>query len=289
MEAIRTLFIAESEPAVSLLPEELRTQFDGDLKFRAAPDERPYVIANFVSTIDGVASFNIPGQSGGGPISGSNEGDRFIMALLRASVDAVLVASGTVDAVSHDHVWIPGFIDPARTDLYRSYRTSLLKKAEHPLIVIVTGTGRVSLDRAVFHTAGVNVLIITTEQGRSKLRLAGLDALPSTQVRVQVAPQGRIDPSAILKCLKEEFSVALVLNEGGPTLFGDFLACRLVDELFLTIAPQIAGRTRQHPRPAIVENTGFTPATAPWLKLLSAKKAADHLYLRYSRNGKDTS
>jgi riboflavin biosynthesis pyrimidine reductase len=242
------------------------------------------VIANFVSTIDGVVSFNIPGQSGGGQISGANDGDRFIMALLRASVDAVLVASGTVEAVSPKHVWIPEFVYPAQRDLYRYYRTALLKKLEHPLIVIVSGTGTLSLDRAIFHTAGVSVLIMTTEQGRSKLRLAGVDALPSTKVRVQPAPQGHIAPATILKVLKEEFSVAIVLNEGGPTLFGNFLACRLVDELFLTIAPQIAGRTRQHPRPALVENTAFTLATAPWLKLLSAKKAGDHLYLRYSRN-----
>jgi riboflavin biosynthesis pyrimidine reductase len=284
MERIQTLFITDPEPVSPLLPEELRVQYDGDLRFPEAPEGRPYVIANFVSTIDGVVSFNIPGQSAGGQISGSNDGDRFIMALLRASADAVLVASGTVEAVGHEHVWTPQFVYPARRELYRYYRTALLKKTEYPLVVIVSGTGTLSLDRAIFHTAGVSVLIMTTDQGLKKLKSAGLDELPSTEARVQPDANGHISPAAILQLLKEEFGVASVLNEGGPTLLGTFLACRLIDELFLTIAPQIAGRTREHFRPALVENTAFTPAAAPWLKLLSAKKAADHLYLRYGGN-----
>ena len=67
--------------------------------FRPAPQARPYCIANFVSTLDGVVSFNLPGQSEGAQISSSNEEDRFIMGLLRASADAVLVGSGTLQAV----------------------------------------------------------------------------------------------------------------------------------------------------------------------------------------------
>ena len=49
----------------------------------------------------------------------------------------------------------------------------------------------------------------------------------------------------------------------------------------VTMAPQIAGRDPAQPRPGLVANAEFTPATAPWWKLLSAKKAADHLFLRY--------
>ena len=281
-EPIRTLFRGESESGEPLLPEGLRIQYDGDLRFPAAPSERPYLIANFVSTIDGVVSFNIPGLSGGGPISGTNDGDRLIMGLLRASADAVLIASGTVNAVSPEHLWLPEYICPAKKDSYGYYR-SLLKKTEHPLIVIVSGTGRLDLNRAVFQTPGIRVVIITTEEGLRCLDQAGANTLPSTEVRPQPGPHGRIAPEAILMFLKKEFGVGLVLMEGGPSLFGEFVACRLVDELFLTIAPQIAGRIRQNPRPALVEGAEFTPATAPWLKLVSAKKAGDHLYLRYRR------
>jgi len=96
MPPIRRLFTAEREPVSPQLPEGLRIQYGGDLRFPTVSEARPYVIANFVSTLDGVVSFNIPGQSGGAPISGSNEEDRFIMGLLRASADAVLVGEGLV-------------------------------------------------------------------------------------------------------------------------------------------------------------------------------------------------
>ena len=86
--------------------------------------------------------------------------------------------------------------------------------------------------------------------------------------------------------LKDKFGASLVLHEGGPTLFGDFVAHGLIDELFLTIAPQIAGRVAEHPRPGLVSEAEFFPATAPWLQLLSAKQAGAYLYLRYRANAK---
>ncbi|MGH7231976.1 MAG: hypothetical protein ACREJU_11555, partial [Nitrospiraceae bacterium] len=57
--------------------------YGGDLVFSGAPNGRPVIIGNFVQTLDGIISLKIPGQSGGGEISGFNEEDRFIMALLR--------------------------------------------------------------------------------------------------------------------------------------------------------------------------------------------------------------
>ncbi len=96
MDPIRTLVEQDEKLSESLLPADLRTQYGGDLRFPSAAAERLYV-ANFVSTLDGVVSYDVPGQSGGAQISGANEGDRFIMGLLRASADAVLVGGGTVE------------------------------------------------------------------------------------------------------------------------------------------------------------------------------------------------
>ena len=108
MEPIHTLFATQpDEPSQAVLPDGLRDRYDGDLCFPPAPEERPYCIANFVSTLDGVVSFNLPGQSEGAQISGSNEEDRFIMGLLRASVDAVMVGSGTLRAAGPQ-----GFLAP---------------------------------------------------------------------------------------------------------------------------------------------------------------------------------
>ena len=225
-----------------------------------------------MSTLDGVVSFNLPGQSEGAQISGSNEEDRFIMGLLRASVDAVMVGSGTLQAAGPQGSWLPEAVYPAAKDLYRKYRTEVLRKLEYPLVVIVTGTGGLDLTSAVFHTPRTRVLILTTEQGKQRLSQSGSGALASVEVKALSAAEQGISPSAILTLLRQEAGVELLLHEAGPTLFGEFLAGGFMDELFLTVAPQIAGRVAAHPRPGLVAKVEFSPATAPWWKLLSTKR-----------------
>lgn len=282
MEPIYTL-VARPYPGAPVLPDDLRSLYDGDLRFPIAPAGRPYLIANFVSTLDGVVSFNIPGQSEGKQISGSNQADTFIMGLLRAFSDAVVVGATTFEIAGRDTLWFPESVYPPAADLYRRYRKDALKKSEYPLLVIVSRSGRLDPRSAAFHAEGQRVLVITSEQGKQSLQ-SGSNASGSLQVRALSGAQGRSSPSAILELLRQEFDVKLALNEGGPTLFGQFLAAGLVDELFFTMAPQIAGRVRAHPRPAFVEGVEFVPANAPWWTLLSAKQAGNHLYLHYQKN-----
>ena len=71
------------------------------------------------------------------------------------------------------------------------------------------------------------------------------------------------------------------LCEGGPALLGGLIGAEVVDELFLTIAPQIAGRSNDHPRPSLVEGLGFEIGAAPWAELVSVMRSTDHLFLRY--------
>src|SRR6202789_1169013 len=220
MEPIRTLFATQpTEPSETALPEGLRARYDGNLSFPPAPGERPYCIANFVSTLDGVVSFNLPGQSEGAQISNSNEEDRFIMGLLRASSDAVVVGSGTLQAVGPQGTWLPESVYPAAKDLYRKYRTEVLRKPEYPLVVIVTGTGGLDLASAVFHTPRTRVLILTTEQGKQRLSRGGSGALASVEVKSLSAVEQGISPSVILTLLRQEEGVELLLHEAGPTLF----------------------------------------------------------------------
>src|SRR5215469_9846426 len=123
MESIRTLFATEAvDVSGAVLPDGLQARYDGNLSFPPAPEERPYFIANFVSTLDGVVSFNLPGQSEGAQISDSNEEDRFNMGLMRASADAVVVGSGTLQAAGPQGSWLPESVYPAAKDLYRNYR-----------------------------------------------------------------------------------------------------------------------------------------------------------------------
>jgi riboflavin biosynthesis pyrimidine reductase len=75
--------------------------------------------------------------------------------------------------------------------------------------------------------------------------------------------------------------MAVVLCEGGPHLFGRMVEARLIDELFITIAPQIAGRAPETPRLSLVEGVAFSVAGAPWSRLADARRSGDYLFLRY--------
>jgi riboflavin biosynthesis pyrimidine reductase len=75
---------------------------------------------------------------------------------------------------------------------------------------------------------------------------------------------------------------SLVLAEAGPTTFGELLAQELVDELFLTLSPVLAGRLAPGKRLGLVEGVELLPATRIAARLLSLRKSGDHLFTRYS-------
>jgi len=289
MRLVQTLVDSDKEYAEPALPSELREMYDGDLRFRASSAGRPYVMANFVSTLDGVASYAIKGKSGGSVISDSNPADRFIMGLLRASADAVIVGAGTLQAVSANSLWMPESVYPDAKRLYAEYRVNSLHKAEYPLLVIVSGSGRLELERAIFRTPTMRTVVVTTAAGTDELSRRGAAALSSVEVRALNSKSGNsssgsIDPLAILELLQAQFGVNTLLHEGGPTLFGQFLTAGAVDELFLTLSPQIAGRKGDSARPAIVQGVEFAPDSAPRFQTLSIKAKDAFLYLRYRRS-----
>ena len=281
MAPIRTLLERQEPAAPPLLPDDLRVAYGGDLHFPLAA-ARPHVIGNFVSTLDGVVSFAISGKSGGGDISGFNEGDRFIMGLLRASADAVLVGAATLREAGRRHLLTAQSVNPSSSAAYERYRQSVLRKPPYPFSVIVSGSGSVDLELATFQTPEVRAVIVTTGAGLERLRSKGVEDLPSTEVRVIPAATAALSASAILDLLWRELDVRLLLHEGGPGLFGSFVGEGLVDEFFLTIAPQLAGRKPETKRPGMIEGVEFLPRNAPWLELVSVKQSGDHLYLRHA-------
>ena len=138
MGLVRTLIHCNQELTQQALPQGLRELYDEDLLFRMPPRERSFVIANFVSTLDGVVSYEIKGQASGATISGSDPADRFIMGLLRAAADAVIVGARTVQTVSPQSLWIPEYTYPDAKHLCTEYRVDVLHKPEFPLLVVVT-------------------------------------------------------------------------------------------------------------------------------------------------------
>jgi len=252
----------------------LREAYGGDLWIPLRAD-RPTVIANFVSTIDGVVSFQTQGQAGGGEVSGFFEPDRFVMGLLRAVSDAVLIGAGTLRD-TRKHVWSPAHVHPSSSGLYEALRADL-DLAPSPTTVVVTGKGDIDLGQTGLSDPDIPVLIVTTDRGVDALLAQA--PLPD-HIKLASTGSTRVQPAALISILRER-RFELVLTEGGPHLFGQLVQARLIDELFLTIAPQLAGRAPNTPRLALVEGTPFTVASAPWSELVDLRKSGNHLFARY--------
>lgn len=242
--------------------------YGGTLRFPQRVD-RPTVIVNFVSTLDGVVSYGVPGAAGGSAISGSFGPDRFLMGYLRAHADAVLVGAGTVRGAS-DERWTPGDVYPAAAAELAEVRRARGLAAQ-PTTVVMTRSGRLDPGHPGLSDPAIPVLIASPGGVRPPAPLP-----PNVEV-MEASSVG--DLMAALSAR----GVRLLLCEGGPHLLAQLLAAEAVDELFLTLAPQVAGRSPAVGRLGLVEGVGFDVDTAPWWRLISVARVDDHLFLRYRR------
>ncbi|GHO74038.1 hypothetical protein KSD_18090 [Ktedonobacter sp. SOSP1-85] len=239
----------------------------------------PYVIGNFVSTIDGVVSLNEQGHTGGGPISGFLASDHVLMGVLRAAADAIIVGAGTLRD-EPGHRWTAEYIYPAFAQEYRDLRLAL-GKTTPPLTVLVSASGHIDLNQGLFQRGEVPVLIITTPQGEKRVRTK---KIPSWVQLASVQPQqgGNIRAQNILTLVEQACHGQLFLTEGGPQLLNVFLSEGQLDELFLTLAPQLAGHIHNDQRPAVVMGAHFAPERPLWSTLQSVRLVGSHLFLRYA-------
>jgi riboflavin biosynthesis pyrimidine reductase len=200
-----------------------------------------------------------------------------LMGLLRAVADAIIVGAGTLRSAPQ-HLWTAAHIYPPLADAYRQLR-SALGKAEPPLNVIVTASGTVDLALPLFQSGEVPVLIVSTQEGAQRIRAQALR--PKVQV-VAAQQGGKLSAQAILAAAGAARRSEMILLEGGPQLMGNFFAEERIDELFLTLAPQVAGRDAAVDRPGLVAGKQLAPEQPVWGALVSVKRSESHLFLRYS-------
>jgi riboflavin-specific deaminase-like protein len=182
-----------------------------------AHDDRPYVITNFAITLDGRATLH--GRSG----AIGSDVDTEMLVGLRTKVDAVMIGAGTLRAERYGRV-VP---DPERRA--RRERNGL---SHDPLAVIVSGRLDIPWDAPLFTEGGGRVLIFTASETEA----------PATRTPVQlVRHQGDVDFAAALRQLRTEHGVRALLCEGGPRVHAQLIDSGLVDELFVTQAPKLAG------------------------------------------------
>ena len=182
-----------------------------------AHEHRPYTITNFVLTLDGHAT--IRGRSG--PIG--SDADTALLVALRTRVDAVMIGAGTMRAERYGRV----ISDPAKRE--RREREGL---PHDPLMVLISGRLDLPWDAPLFTEGWGSVLICTSSEAEP----------PETKTSVRVLSQpGGIDLAALMAHLREERGVRALLCEGGPLLHAQLIDQNLVDELFVTHAPKLAG------------------------------------------------
>ena len=211
----------QTQPVRRLLPEAAETTVAEqlaplDLKPLALP-ERPYLLLNFVTTLDGRAAIN--GRSG--PIGSAV--DTEMLQRLRTRVDAVMIGAGTMRAERYGRI-----VSDPQLRAYRE-RTGL---AHDPLAVIVSNRLELPWDAALFTNGGGRVVVFTASDQEP----------PQTATPVMtVRHSDGVELDRVMEWLRKERGIRSVLCEGGPTLHGRLREGGLADELFLTIAPKVAG------------------------------------------------
>jgi riboflavin biosynthesis pyrimidine reductase len=227
------------------------------------------VYANFVSSIDGVVTLGSK-PSAGSVISGKDQADRFLMGLLRACADAVLLGAGTLRATP-GHLWTPGHVFPALATEFTALRSALGRSAE-PALVVLTASGELDFGHPAIARGAI---VMTTSAGAKKIG----DRLPASCDLVVMGKGKSLD---IRKTMGEVRARGfdVLLSEAGPHVTGQLIGEGLLDEVFLTLSPVVAGRGKEK-RWGMVEGIELLPANGAWSKLLSARQHSDYLFLRY--------
>ena len=260
-------------------PADLARRYGGPLSVPLRPG-RPTVIANFVESLDGIVALGTGPRGGGSEISGASEPDRFVMALLRTLADVVVVGAGTFRAAP-GHEWTPRGVAPRWAADCAAWRAEM-QLPPQPAIMVISASGDVPPDHPGLSRDDIRATIATTADGARRLADRGVPG----RARVEVLSDGpTIEPSALLGLLSR-LDTRLALCEGGPHLLSDLLASDVVDELFVTVAPQLLGRgAGTAVRLGLAEGRAWDPREAPWGTLRSVRRAGSHLFLRYEFEG----
>jgi riboflavin-specific deaminase-like protein len=212
---------------------------------------------NFVESIDGAAT--VDGRSGGM----SGDGDKRRFDLLRRAADAVIVGAGTVR--------VEGYGPLRVSDASAAWRAAH-GMSEHPVFVIVSRSLGLDPGSRIFTEAPVRPVIVTTASPAAAAARARFEDVAD----VIAVGDETVDLAAAMDALRAR-GLRRLLCEGGPSLFGSLVAADLVDELCVTVAPQLnAGDAKR-----IVDGAPESPRT---MRLVEVLTSGSELLLRYRRD-----
>jgi riboflavin biosynthesis pyrimidine reductase len=215
-----------------------------------APDDRPFLYLNMVASADGRAAIDGRSHALG------SETDTLLLTELRALADAVLIGTGTLRAEGY------GLLasNPERLERRRAAGLEPV-----PTAVLLSRSFDLPWDAGLFAAEGQRVLIYTQADGEPPDVAADVEATKCSEPFVAGA----------LRDLRER-GVRALLCEGGPTLNRALLSAGVVDELFLTLSPLLAGNADA---PRIVEGDDLPEPLE--MELAWILRHDHELYLRY--------
>ncbi len=256
--ALRRLFPFPSGSAASVAIPEILNELAAQAhqrKTQTPPQSRPYVLLNMASTADGRAS--IDGRAG--PI-----GDRADSALLhglRTIAEGLLVGAGTVRAEHYARV--------LRGEQDRQARRAHGLSAELSTF-IVSGSMRLDPQEVPLLAEPQAPVIMVTPTAQE------LAPCPAQPGYLRCERDGKLDLALAMRRIHDEHDVGTLLCEGGPHLAAQLIQRELVDELFLSLAPKLAGG-EEHLR--ILAGVEIEPPRQ--LELIALYEHESGLFLRY--------
>jgi riboflavin biosynthesis pyrimidine reductase len=267
------LFAEPLDDGISL-PEAWQRVYGTDWRVPAS-ESGPHVFVNFATSRDGRISFSEPGHAGGGDVTNFNPPDQWLMGLIRARADAVMIGDNTLRAETH---WLgtPEFMFPHDGDAFRALRRHE-KRSETALHIILSLSGDLPSEAAIFRDPNLHVIVATTSSGRDRAR-----ELASSRANVEVLDLGKdvVDPKRLIRMLYDDYGASSILCEGGSRVYGSLVAAGQVNEEFLTLCPIVIGSSPDRPaRPSLIEGVAFSPGATPRTKLVSLRRVNDYLYL----------
>ena len=211
---------------------------------------------NMVMTLDG----KITTRDGSGPKFAS-QADQERMMQLRSEADAIIIGART--AIDDN----PTFDLPEK---YRRSRKNGL--ASNPIKAVISGRGSIPSTLKMFTSNDSQAVVFTTDQINS----GQYNSLHKV-ADVQLVGKLEVDFTQIAKILVKEYNVKQLLIEGGGQVNFAAFQADIVDEVFLTLSPKIAGGNIQ----TIVEGTGFDFNNLIELELLNHQKVSSEIFLHY--------
>jgi len=187
------------------------------LTFPPPSGDRPYVVANMVSAVDGKVT--IEGTERG---LGSKT-DQLLMRELRVHADVVLNGAGTLRASGTSSRLDAEYLERLRAERGKTPR---------PVAAVISRSGDLPLDRAFFTSDAFEAVVFLSSAAPAARRAA----IAETGRPVVDVPDGE-ELRAALQHMRRTLRCELLLVEGGPHLNGALLAADALDELFLTLGP----------------------------------------------------